>query len=240
MKILASDYDGTLYFGKEVGIKQEDKDAIKAFQEAGNLFGICSGRPFTGMKERLGGIEPDFYIQNSGAEILDKDGNHLFQKYIPQEIVRIIAERNPGFPATFFGEGLYMNMETGIPIIRPLKELKEKNYEGIYAISVTFKEDNMAHEFLDEVKRLPNIDVFQNRRSLDCCPQGCSKETGVAFMKEYFKADDIACIGDSYNDIPMLELSNSGFTFNNSPEEVKEKAAYVVDSVAEATRILMQ
>ncbi|WP_305151900.1 HAD hydrolase family protein [uncultured Dubosiella sp.] len=42
MKWLASDYDGTLYF--EDGYKQEDLEAIRAFQKQGNMFGLCSGR----------------------------------------------------------------------------------------------------------------------------------------------------------------------------------------------------
>ncbi len=240
MKVLASDYDGTLYFGKEIGIKQSDVEAIKKFQEAGNLFAICSGRPYTGMKHNLPGIEPDFYVQNSGAEIVDCNGKHLYQKFIDSEYIRLMAEKNPGFVTIFFGDELYMSIDIGNPIMHSLEELKAKNYEGIYAVSVQFKDEEMAHEYLDEIKRLENIEVFQNKNSLDCCPKGCSKETGVQFMKEYYQLEDISCIGDSYNDIPMLSISHSGFTFHSSPEEVKEKATYVVDSISEAIDILMK
>ena len=42
MKVLASDYDGTLLFNEQ--FKEGDLKKIKEFQKAGNLFGLCSGR----------------------------------------------------------------------------------------------------------------------------------------------------------------------------------------------------
>lgn len=50
MKVFASDFDGTIHFVDEkIGgyFKQEDLRAIKKFQENGNLFGLCTGRPQT-------------------------------------------------------------------------------------------------------------------------------------------------------------------------------------------------
>ena len=41
MKLLASDYDGTL---RRPYVKQSDIKAIKRFRAAGNVFGIITGR----------------------------------------------------------------------------------------------------------------------------------------------------------------------------------------------------
>ena len=49
MKVLASDYDGTLLFNEK--FKEGDLKKIKEFQKVGNLFGLCSGRPFKGIYE---------------------------------------------------------------------------------------------------------------------------------------------------------------------------------------------
>ncbi len=49
MKILASDFDNTLYFHNSM--KENDLKAIKKFQEKGNLFGICTGREINGIIE---------------------------------------------------------------------------------------------------------------------------------------------------------------------------------------------
>jgi len=47
-------------------------------------------------------------------------------------------------------------------------------------------------------------------------------------------------IGDSYNDIPMLDVVDCSFTFKNSPLMIQQQVSYVVDSVAEAISILMK
>lgn len=39
MKVLASDYDGTLLFNEK--FKEGDLKKIKEFQKVGNLFGLC-------------------------------------------------------------------------------------------------------------------------------------------------------------------------------------------------------
>ena len=77
MKLLACDFDGTLYFpGKEAKISTEDIEAIKKFQSTGHLFGFCTGRPIYGIINFLDNqIDADFYITNSGATIFDKNKN---------------------------------------------------------------------------------------------------------------------------------------------------------------------
>ena len=47
MKLLASDFDNTLWF--EDHMKDEDVKAIHEFQKHGHLFGICSGRSLSGI-----------------------------------------------------------------------------------------------------------------------------------------------------------------------------------------------
>ena len=71
MKVLASDYDGTLLFNEK--FKEGDLKKIKEFQKAGNLFGLCSGRPFKGIYEFCKPyIDFDFYILCTGALVLIK------------------------------------------------------------------------------------------------------------------------------------------------------------------------
>ena len=47
MKIFVSDYDGTLNRGG--GVTERDLAALDAWQKAGNLFGIASGRDLRGL-----------------------------------------------------------------------------------------------------------------------------------------------------------------------------------------------
>ena len=58
---LASDIDYTLYFpNKNPSISLEDQQAIAHYQKAGYLFGLCSGRPYSGVINLFDTIHPDF------------------------------------------------------------------------------------------------------------------------------------------------------------------------------------
>ena len=70
MKVLASDFDGTLFFkGK---FKEEDLKQIRAFQAQGHQFGLCTGRPLAGVTGAIReSVRCDFMILSSGAQILE-------------------------------------------------------------------------------------------------------------------------------------------------------------------------
>ena len=53
MKILASDFDNTLFFRD--GVHKQDVEAIRTFQKQGHLFGLCTGRQLEGIKYPFGG-----------------------------------------------------------------------------------------------------------------------------------------------------------------------------------------
>ena len=82
MLALASDFDNTLYFmWEEAHFKDDDLEAIRKFREAGNLFGVCTGRSWRGITDVTDGVlDLDFYILESGSLILDGNQNVLFKK----------------------------------------------------------------------------------------------------------------------------------------------------------------
>ena len=76
MKIIASDYDGTLSYG---GIDDKKREAIKKWREAGNIFTIVSGR---GPADALEILEKekliiDYFVANNGAIILNSDNERV-------------------------------------------------------------------------------------------------------------------------------------------------------------------
>ena len=73
MKVLASDFDGTLFFKGQ--FKSDDLKQIRMFQKQGHLFGLCTGRPLSGVAAPIQGrLRCDFMILSSGALILDRAG----------------------------------------------------------------------------------------------------------------------------------------------------------------------
>ena len=92
MKIIATDFDGTLsYNGK---ISDEDKAAIKRFRDAGNKFGVVTGRDLEmSFWVRNSFPDCDFIISCTGAVICDNGGSVIYEKkQIADYKLRDIAE----------------------------------------------------------------------------------------------------------------------------------------------------
>ncbi len=52
--------------------------------------------------------------------------------------------------------------------------------------------------------------------------------------------DDVYGIGDSWNDLPLLDRVKHGYTFTYAPDDVKDKAKKVVGSLAEAIEDILK
>ena len=241
-KALASDIDGTLIFNGHY--KENDVDAIREYQKAGYLFGLCTGRPIKGTKNILPeDIQPDFYIATSGAVILDKQGHVLYENIIPFDDVQQVYNEYHQYTIVIQTDNLlyktaYEEYDEDDIIIHSLDEIRDKK---IYGISLIFDNDEQASVICQNINQnFEALEGFQNKNSIDIVKRGCSKGNGVQRIKELLHIDDMAGIGDSYNDIPMLKIVNYSFTFKTSPLDLQQQVSYVVDNIAEAINILMK
>jgi hydroxymethylpyrimidine pyrophosphatase-like HAD family hydrolase len=66
-------------------------------------------------------------------------------------------------------------------------------------------------------------------------PSGCSKAQGLAQVTEELSisANEVATIGDWYNDVSMLKWAGRSFAMGQAPEEVKEAAKHSLRATAE-------
>lgn len=242
MKVLASDYDKTLLFSDEDKpyFRPEDVVAIKHFQSLGNLFGVCTGRSYYGVSHfNPDNLEYDFYILCSGAKILDSDGHVIFQKFIDKKIAyKIFRQYSSVHTSIVYREQVYLlNHDNKLPEHAKLITSFDEVGDELESFSLHFNNDGEANVEYQKIKSIFSdvIDVYQNERHLDFAPKGCSKGSAVLKIIDYFGIDekDMAVIGDSWNDIPMLKQVENSFTFNRSPETVKEIAKYLVDGIDE-------
>lgn len=239
MNAFASDFDGTLYLLEiEGNYKQSDLNKIKEFQKQGHLFGICTGRPLIGIVENLKDkVNLDFYIVSSGALILDRDFNVIDEQLISSDVMKDLYYRYKDIVDIFIqGKAMYAfkrNKEVNIlqTLIKDIDEVEG----NVYGLSFNAKTEKNAKRVCKEIKYYYNeLDAFQNKEYIDIVKKGCSKGIAINKVKEAFNIDIIAGIGDSYNDIPMLENADISFTFHSSPDVIKDKATYIVDSICEA------
>ena len=92
-------------------------------------------------------------------------------------------------------------------------------------------------------KEFPDSEIFiTGSRSVEIGPENNSKGPAVKRLLEHLniKPDEAAYIGDSYNDLPGFEVCKYSFAMAHSEESIKEKAVFVVKSVAEAADKVME
>ena len=243
-KLFASDFDGTLYFhGTDEPIRTADLEAIRAFQEEGDLFGACTGRPVRALTTQTEGIIPfDFYIALTGGTVFDRDLNPIYQREIPHEVVRELYNRygryaSNGVPLVCAQDDYWMiggtpNLEWPIQYVATFDELPGPT-QGMGMETETIE---VAEQLAAEVNALYG-DVacsYVNLASIDILPAGCSKGTGLRRAAEYFGATLTGGIGDSLNDIPLLEAADVSYTFHRCDPAMHATANVLIDHVSEA------
>lgn len=247
-KVFASDFDGTLYFYKaadEDKLPQVSVEKIKEYQAAGHLFGLCTGRQVGGLTPFIGGIiKPDFYITSTGANIVDGDLNEIFRRGIDRDVAdAIIKLVNP------------REHRISIDIDGVINVFEEMDYPGEYHVitDIYSAMDGMVHQLgihneteeeaaamADKINKIfgAHINAFRNVVEVDIAPKGCTKGKGVANMREFYREHfgeiKLYGIGDSINDLPLIEQSDVSYTFPYAPKEVQEKATKVVETIVDA------
>lgn len=244
MKVLASDFDGTIYF--DDGFHQEDIDQIKEFQKAGHLFGICTGRPLKGISYfSKGFVEYDFYIVSSGALIVDKQGKILYEQCIDYSIMKDIYEHySHDYWVCIQADGVMYKKEVSGDLSEiqvTLNSIEDLKNSHIYGLSLNAHSDDQAKRVCQKINQdYPQVNAFQNKEFIDIVKKGCSKGEGIIQLKQLFDVNEVSGIGDSYNDLPMLDVVDNAITFHSSPDEVKECADVLVDSMSEAIDYLLK
>lgn len=249
-KALASDLDGTLLLHHQTGVDDDwtgyflpkDVAAIDRFRAEGGIFGMCSGRALAALTPELerGGVRTDFLIVMSGAAITDGTGKVLFERTIGLDLARrIYGELKPLVYSHLLIQADDAYYDLGRMVfegVRNIQRLDDLEGRAIHGLAGDFATDERAAEVCARVNEEFGEEVFavQNMNNVDISPVGCSKGTALERTRELFGIDLFAGIGDSYNDLTMLEAADVAYTFNHSPEEVRSVADVLVDTEAEA------
>ena len=228
MKIICSDYDGTLNHN---GITPEKLSCIKKWQKNGNLFTIVSGRGkefFPEIKEE--NIPIDFLLACNGAVILDSNGSCVSDVRCRENIASSIVDFVFSLGCTF-------------AVICTDKSFRIKNpdfpeEEGILPDEVpavsSFNQISTACADFDECKRVTAlikekfgeyVNPLQNGTCIDIVPYGMDKAQGIYILTEKLGAsyDDIIAVGDNVNDEAMIKEFYS-YAMKNGVDFIKALA----------------
>lgn len=242
MKLLASDFDNTLWFYDHM--KEKDLQAIKHFQKQGHLFGLCSGRSLDGVLKpsRPYDITYDFFILLSGGLILNRQQDIIFEKKIPLSLVKEIYDFTGQLDISVVCNDityqLYKN--SGDPVFGvEIQSLDDIHAEEVHAFSFHYPSCDIAKAHCMTQKILEKygdvVEAYQNAQHIDLAKKGCSKGHGIQIIQDYFRLPEqhIYGIGDNYNDLPMLDVIKNSYSFDYAPQDVQTHAQKIVSQLYE-------
>ena len=240
MKIIASDFDGTINYNGR--ISDEDKEAIKRFRQAGNKFGIVTGRDVDLAQwiKQENGFEFDFIICCTGGVIKNGEGEIIYaKKGKVGDFFYDLIEKSKEFGANFFAIGdtmlkAYIDMAGKIePQFNVLSEFTHSN--------VGFHTEDGARQFAEFVKDnySDKISAYQNGWHVDMPPASTSKVTGIYEYASRFNSPEVYAVGDNVNDLSMIE-EFIGYAVSNAKDEVKAKAKHQCNRICDMIDSIME
>ena len=251
-KIIFFDIDGTIVTVGQQGriIPQSTIRALHLLQKNGHLCFINSGRSMAEIGPEIIDLGFDGYICGCGTYITHKDkvllhktipfslGNELIQDFTKWNLEWILE----GESGVYFGSFPYKThigdfkrehktvLKERCHILEP-EETKNIPFDKF---CLCVKEDSNFDAFYEKYK--DSLTFINRKNSLyEITPAGYSKASGMEFLFKHFdiaQKDSIA-IGDSENDIPMLNYAGFSIVMGNSSKELLPLADYVTTPILE-------
>ena len=239
MKIIASDYDGTLNHG---GIDDKKRNAIKEWREKGNKFGIVSGRITDDLlriykKDKL---DLDFLLACNGAVVLTTDGKILKEDRIDGDILKPILDFIFSLGAdwaTIQSDRSYIideNDNDRLPDEFTRKTLPDLKYFN--QISTILEDEEEALMVTNAIKEQfgDKLNPLQNGRCIDIVSATMNKAQGLYDYLELVggKYEDMITVGDNINDTHMIKEFRS-YAMANGVQSIKDIADYEIEGITE-------
>ncbi len=249
--LLVSDYDDTLY-GSDFTVSEENRDAIRRFIDLGGFFSIATGRARNTFAPQITRENLSFnapVILSNGSAVYDFSSERmLYQTFLPpgsgQHLNQLALEiPEIGFEA-YHGEDIYIHnpnrvtwahlKRAGVPGIScpisrmPLpwtKAILQQEFEPLLRAQLLIRERwNDSYEV-----------IFSNLHMLELTAKGSNKGSAALYVARRLgvERENLYCIGDNQNDIPMLAVSAVPFAPANCAPEVKSWGATILGSCDE-------
>ncbi len=237
MKIICSDYDGTLNHG---GITEKKLSVIEKWRENGNLFTVVSGRGkefFFELKER--NIPLDYFLACNGAVITDGENNIISDircdGAVVVPLIRFLFSLGCPFAAVCNDNFIRVANED-FPEEEGIKLTDVKNTAYFNQISTALPDFETSARVTAKIKEKfgEYVNPLQNGTCIDIVPKGLDKAQGIYELLHIIggKKEDVIAVGDNINDEAMIKEFFS-YAMANGVEHIKEIADKETCSIEE-------
>lgn len=252
-KIMAFDLDGTLVDDQK-RLLPGTVGAIMAVQQLGVKVVLASGRPTFGCRQVAKELRLDefggYIMSYNGGKITScEDGKILARRALPKEQLAYLYEAVKAEPDLAMFSYLNQTIISEQPDNEYVQEEKRVNggmpIQRVEHLLETLTHDSLKVAVVGESSRLYQLKermeahygetlnfFLTNEHFLDAVPSGVDKGSSLAFLlKELgLERSELIAVGDSYNDLSMIQLAGLGVAMANATEAVKRSADYVTTS----------
>jgi len=254
-RLIAVDLDDSL-LGDDLKISGGNRRALLAAQERGTQVTIATGRMLDSAMPFIRELNITVpVITYQGAYIKDTvTGETLVKKPIPMEYAHRILEeckRDKLYVQVYLENSYFFEQENQYS--RLYHRLSGIRGRAVGDLKTFLKEEPIKILIIDEPERIPVFrsrfeKLFGGRLQIAVSKPNYLELTHIEATKGNalerlgsmlgIKKEEIIAIGDSYNDVSMIEYAGLGVAMGNAPDPVKAFARYVTkgneeDGVAE-------
>ena len=220
-------------------------------QKRGKTIAIASGRSIAGIRGIVSGISLEEYggyvIAYNGTTIVNcKTGECIFNQTIPDAMIQPVYETalelsvgimayNDAAKELIVSNGVTSYVEADAKAcqvaLREVDHFTRAIQAPINKIFVSGDPERMK-----EVERIMQkrfgmqLNVFRSDPYyVELLPKYIDKGVAAEKLAKHLDVprDRVICVGDSYNDLPMLRYAGLGVAMGNAAQEIREQADYV-------------
>ena len=252
-KAIFCDFDGTIYRDDHT-ISQTNKDAIRRYVEAGGKFVVSTGRLFSAIYPKVLelGLDKEVIVYQ-GAGIYDiKSKEQIFGQFFNREDAVMILEHVEAMSGDDYVPLVYINdicyaqakheyvdefvkicnipyKTTDIPLSQYVRNSKDKPVKVLVLM-----QGELCDEFVTKGgEEFPNLAFMRSHTCVtEIITKGINKGLAISWLCERYSisTDEAIAIGDSENDIAMIQAAGLGVAMGNAMPKVKQAADYITDT----------
>lgn len=262
-KLIFIDIDGTLFDHAKDAIPESAKNAILSAKSKGHKIFLSTGRPYADIDQEILDFPLDGMIVSCGAVVYVDNKPIYCKTYPQDELITLVQfmlDNNIGFSLDGIHKNylteeafnclsslMFKNNEDS-ELSRammaknncfPFKEMKEANLKEVVKISIFTKNKESCEKLFQRIPESLTGFMYKNKHlnlyNGEISIKGITKATGLKKITTYLSKNikDTIAIGDSLNDLDILQEAGLSICMGNGTDECKEIADFTTKHISD-------
>lgn len=262
-KLIFIDIDGTLFDHAKDAIPESAKNAILSAKSKGHKIFLSTGRPYADIDQEILNFPLDGMIVSCGAVVYVDNKPIYCKTYPQKELISLIQfmlDNNIGFSLDEIHKNylteeafnclsslMFKNNEDS-ELSRammaknncfPFEDMKEEDLKEVVKISIFTKNKESCEKLFQKIPESLVGFMYKNNHlhlyNGEISIKGITKATGLKQITNYLNIpiEDTIAIGDSLNDLDILQEAGLSICMGNGADECKKTADFVTKDVSD-------